>query len=199
MPIPNANLPVVILLSELELQCKVILRAGKRLREAAAHWKALDRGIDDGKNAAPIDIVGDCALCLSAASAISRLLFVGERQGKRSVLVSKRSRTLMHLLGEPTLRAVEALAVRNSWEHLDERLDKVLTCSSYSSYSDVHVSAQTPDPGTFVNRHFDPVKLEIGHGSDSIALQPLLDDCNQLSSRISSAFHTLQIELHEPY
>ena len=199
MPISGKNLPVIILLSELDLQCKIIVRAAERLREAAAHWSAFCRGEDDGNTAPPIDIVGNCTICLSSAAAISRLLFVGERKGKKSARIEKRCSTLMHLLGNPSLVAVKKLAVRNSWEHLDERLDEVLASRSYNSFSEIHVSVEPPDPGTFVNRHFDPVQMEIKHGPDSVALQPLIDESVDLVNRVSNAFKILQSELHDPY
>ena len=199
MPIPSANLPIVILLSELDLQCKMIVRAAERLREAAAHWIALDQCIDDGKTAPPIDIVGTCTICLSSAAAISRLLFLGDRTGARSARIPKRCHTLMLLLGNPSLIAVQALAVRNSWEHLDERLDEVLSSRAYNGFSEIHVAVKPPDAGTFVNRHFDPVNFEIKHGPDSVALQPLIDECLTLVARVADAYKVLQVKLHDPY
>ena len=105
----------------------------------------------------------------------------------------------MSLLGNPSLVAIQKLSVRNSWEHLDERLDEVLSSLAYSKYIEIQVSVKQPDEGTFVNRHFDPVKFEIKHGPDSVALQPLIDECLSLINRIAKAYKLLEHELHNPY
>lgn len=199
MPIPSANLPAAILLSELDLQCKIILRAAPQLQQAAAHWKCIDQGIDDGTTAPPIDIISTCTVVLSSAAAISRLLFVGKRNGKEAVRIDKRCKTLMALLKQPTLSAIRTLAVRNSWEHLDERLDDVLAAHTYRSFAEIHVAVTPPDPRTFVSRHFDPTSLAVRHGPDSTDLQPLITECTDLVTRIQLAFNTLQSELHAPY
>ncbi len=57
MPILNVNFPVVMLLSEIDLQCKLIARSAERLQDSAQHWILLGQGIDDNKIAPPIDIV----------------------------------------------------------------------------------------------------------------------------------------------
>jgi hypothetical protein len=179
----------------------MIVQSSERLRVAAAHWIALDQCIDDGNTSPPIDIVGTCTICLSSIAAISRLLFVGDRKGKKTIKIPKRCSALMSLLGNPSLIAVQKLSVRNSWEHLDERLDEVLSSPTYNDngYSEIHVSVKPPDQRTFVNRHFDPVNFEIKHGPDSVALQPLIEECLSLIDRVTNAYKLLEHELHNPY
>jgi len=199
MPIPGANLPAVILLCEIDLQCKVILRAGEYLRAAAARWIAFENGAEEISSAPPIEIIKECNTCLSAAASISRMLIVGERRGPRSSLVEPRCAVLMNLLGHPGLNTIASLAVRNSWEHLDERLDEVLISRSYQSYEEIRVAAIPLDQKTFINRHFDPVKFEVRHGPDSVALEPLIRDCQELLERIDEAWKLLRTEIHDPY
>jgi hypothetical protein len=199
MPIPNANIPAVILLCEIDLQCKFIFRAASWLRDAADHWQKLTAGIDDGATYPPIEIVARCNIILSAAAAVSRMLFVVHRKGAKSMRISRRCEVLMALLGQPSLNAVRSLAVRNSWEHLDERLDDVLAVRAFTAHSEVHVSPKPPSVDTFVNRRFDPITFSICHGPDVVELNPLVQECEVLVDRVNQAFKTLGSQLHDPY
>lgn len=199
MGISNANLPAVVLLCEIDLQCKVILRAAAWLREASVHWHKLARGVDDGTAFPPIEIVGRCSVIVSAAASVSRMLFVGKREGAKAKRLARRCEVLMVLLGNPQLDSIRWLEVRNSWEHLDERLDEVLVARSYKSYSEVHVSPQPPSADTFVNRHFDPTRFVIRHGPDAVALNPIIQECELLVDRVARALNTLSTGLHNPY
>lgn len=192
MPIPNSNFSAVILLSEVDLNCKLIGLAAEELREAAKHWIALDKGVDDGGIAPPIDIVSLCAVCLSSSSAIAKMLLVGARNGKKSVRIAKRCNALMALLGTPALTVTRSLAVRNAWEHLDERLDVVLESNACRSVSEVHVAVKQPDTATLVLRHFDPVAFHIKYGPDTVPLMALIEEARDLSVRVDKAFKLLQ-------
>ena len=199
MPIPSSNFSAVILLSEVGLNCKLIARAADQLQEAAKHWIALDRGVDDGGTAPPIDIVLMCAVCLSSSAAIAKMLLVGERKGKKSNRIAKRCTALMTLLGTPALTVTRSLAVRNSWEHLDERLDDVLESNTCRSVSEVHVAVKQPDPATLALRHFDPVAFHIKYGPDTVPLAALIDEAKDLSARVKKAFkhlHAAQVDIY---
>lgn len=133
MPIPNTRFNDVVLLCEIDLNCKIIARSAAKLEIAARHWINLTQGVDGGDRAPPIDIVTDCLSCLSAAAAVSRMLFLGKRTGKNRNRIKQRCERLTKLLGNPQISALDSLGVRNSWEHLDERLDDLLesnTCRS---------------------------------------------------------------------
>ena len=197
MPIASTNFSVVMLLSEIDLNCKLIARAALGLREAATHWIALDKGIDDGKTFPPIDIISRCSVCLGSAAAISRLLLLGDRKGKKAVRIGKRCEILMRLLDQPPLPVISSFSVRNSWEHLDERLDDLLESRASSSYSEVHVAVKPLDTSTFVLRRFDPTSFAIKYGSDSLSLSSLVAEASDLSSRIAGAFKALHAsEVH---
>ncbi len=202
MSIPSSNFPAVALLSEIDLQCKLIIHNGARLQESAQHWIAIDKGIDDGKKALPIDIVAYCSICLSAAASIYKNLFLGARVNKKTVsVISKRCTELMRLLENPSLPVISAIAVRNSWEHMDERLDSWLSSRIRgTSCAGIHVSVKPPKDEVFVLRHFDPVLMEIKHGKDeSIHLQPLITEAEKLSQLIDNAFKKLQNEQSNIY
>ena len=192
MSIPIANFDSVIFLLEINLQCKVINRSAIKLREYADYWIDLNSGIDNGTSAAPIDIIAVCTACLSAAASIRKLLFHGDRKGVTRIRCDK----LMALLGNPLLPTLSSAMVRNSWEHLDERLDALLSAKTYDSFSEIHVAVKAPDSSTFVLRCFDPVKMEIRYGGDVIALEPCINEAKELSDLVSSAFQRLNSKPH---
>ncbi len=174
-PISAEHLAIVILLDELELQCSLAESAIERLRLAAHAWKNKVPGA--GR---PIDVVGDCIICLSAAAAIYRLLEPGDRNGKRLKASKPRCRALRRVLGYPAVVELKKQGTRNSWEHMDERLDTVFTAGTFRSFAPVHVSPQPPSSDTFVHHHFDPVAMAIRHGADSLDLEALFLECADL-------------------
>jgi len=178
-------------LLELSLQCQLATRYTEHLEKAAAHWIALENGIDDGGKSPPIDIVACCAVCLSAMAAIRRLLFVG---GRANHSVRKRCAALLDLLGNPALPNLRAAEVRNSWEHFDERLDALLATRVSGAVSQIHISAKPADATTTVLRRFDPVGFAIHFTSETIALRPCVEEVKVLASRVSDAFARLRQE-----
>lgn len=187
MPIHNSNFNTVVLLCEVDLNCKIILRNIEKLKVAAKHLIDLSKGIDDGSKAPPIDIVTDCFACLTAAAAVARLLYIGDRKGKKAVRIQQRCNLLTHELGNPSISALKSISVRNSWEHLDERLDDILETQTCRSHSEIHVSPTPPSQGTFVSRHFDPNTLEIKFAGDVFSLGPIAEEALLLSERVNAA------------
>ncbi len=195
MPIPSTNFAATMLLLEIDLHCKTIIRTAEWLNESAEHWTAVSQGIDDGKKMPPIAIVAQCTACLSSAASIRRLLFLAGRSGKRLRVIEKRCAALMHILGNPAVPVICSVAVRNSWEHLDERLDDLLSTRGFKSYADIHVAAEPPAAGTIALRHFDPVRMEIRYGpTEAIALEPLVHEARKLETLIAKAWTRLQTE-----
>lgn len=192
MPIPSDNFGAVLFLSELGLQCHLFERAMKNLEAAAEHWNNIAQGIDDGTTAPPLQIVGDCTVCLSSMAAVRRILY----PPNATASVQRRASAILNVLGTPTLVNVTSARVRNSWEHFDERLDKYLMArkGAGGSVTELHVSAQTPDAKTTVLRRFDPVEIAIHFAGDKISLRPAADEMRNLSERIKAAYHRLQTE-----
>jgi hypothetical protein len=98
MLIPSSNFNTVILLMEVDLNCEIIARSTEKLRIAAMHRINLSQGIDDAGKATKIDIITDCFACLTAAAAVSRLLCLGDRKGKRADRIKQRCDLLMNEL-----------------------------------------------------------------------------------------------------
>jgi hypothetical protein len=169
------HLATIILLDELELQCHLADAAIARLRISAEAWKA-----NTHEAGRPIDIVSDCIVCLSAAASIYRLLQPGDRKGNRLRTSKKRCKALRRALGYPPTSEIAKQGTRNSWEHMDERIDAIFIEGKYRSFSAVHVSPRPPSDETFVHHHFDPIAMTIRHGADSINLELLAAECANL-------------------
>lgn len=193
MPIPSSNFGAVLFLCELRLQIHLFERSMTRLTRAAQHWRDLHASVDDGQTASPLEIVAECSVCLSSLAAVRRVLYPGV--GATST-ARRRSEALLAVLGNPTLVAVQSVAVRNSWEHLDERLDAYLRQESVGvrAVSEVHVSVDAPTPGTLALRRFDPVDLAIHYAEDRVALGICAEEIAELSCRIKEAYRRLQSE-----
>jgi len=63
---------------------------------------------------------------------------------------------------------------------MDERIDAIFVEGKYRSFSPVHVSPRPPSDETFVHHHFDPIAMTIRHGADSINLELLSAECDNL-------------------
>lgn len=198
--IPGNNFAPAIFLVELEIQCNLINKGSEKLEKAAAYWQALNSGIEinDGKCSAPIDIVATCSVILSAVASIRRVLFLSNRSGKKHDLIEKRCVMLMELLGTPDLPIMNSAAVRNAWEHMDERLDGLLVNWEGGSISPIHVAAEPPE-GTIALRRFDPVNFSIHYADLEIRLRPCIEEARLLSERISMAFTRLPNERFDIY
>lgn len=195
MPIPSHNFGAVLFLEELLLQCQLVTRSAERLDQAAAYWIDLERSIHErtiakGDIAAPIAIIADCVVCLSAMAAIRRILYPS---GSVSNRVQKRSAVLLNMLGNPSLPNLIAISVRNSWEHFDERLDEFLTKKISKVYAP-YVAAAPPKSDSIVLRRFDPVGFAIYFGNDPIALRPCIEEVKFLFGRIHQAFKCLETD-----
>jgi hypothetical protein len=191
--IPSSNFIAVVLLLELDIQCKLIDRYAKKLEEAASQWIQLEQGMDADTMASPIDIVAACTVCLSAMAAIRRLLFVCDRKGSKG-RIGKRCAVLTDLLGNPSLPSLSSATVRNSWEHHDERIDDLLATAPIEDISPIYVAASPPQKDTVVLRRFDPVGFAIHFAGESISLRPCIEDAKLLAARITSAWARLQQE-----
>lgn len=193
MPIPSHNFGAVLFLSELGLQLHLFRRSISRLERAAEHRKDLESGIDDGQVAPPIDIVADCTVCLASLAAVRRVL---RPSPKAPTTARDRATAIDGLLGQPPLPNVTSVSVRNSWEHLDERLDDCLGSRTpgFGSVTEIHVSCKPPSSTTTVLRRFDPVQFAIHFGGSVVSLKDCVMEMDDLQKRIDQAYVKLQTE-----
>lgn len=184
----------VLFLLDLMTRCQIVARCADRLERAAKHWVNVEQGIDDGQVAPPLDIIVDCTVCLSSMAAIRRIL--RPKDGSKPA-VKRRSSALLKLLGEPAIpNLVVAIEVRNSWEHIDERLDDILRTRQRGSVEPtIYISSTPPDSNAIVLRRFDPIGFAIHFGDDVIALRPCIEEVSQLLKLVDGAFVQLRSEI----
>lgn len=195
MPISNANFGVVALLDELHFQCRLFQRNFERLEDAADHWIKMERGEDFDRKVPPIDILAWCTVCLSAMAAIRRLVVAGPRDP----VADRRRKALQSLLGNPSLTNVATPSVRNAWEHLDERLDRLLPKMQSGALSHLHVAATAPHNDTVALKRFDPVTMTIHFAGEGIPLRPAHTEIDLLYTRLEAAMVRLQSEIVLPW
>lgn len=115
-------------------------------------------------------------------------------------MAQHRRDVLRAFLDDPALPNVYNSAVRNSWEHADERIDEfVPTLQVGDSVSQLHVSARTPEPRTKMLKRFDPQALTIHFLEQAIPLRPARAEVADLSSRLDDAMVRLHAEVARPW
>jgi hypothetical protein len=121
MSIPSFNFVPAMFLLELDSQCRLAEFCYEKLRESAPGWYENSTIVDFEQALAPQEIMIFCVGFLSCAKNIARFLF-SEVKGKPRCRAAH-MRDLLTVGDLPTLKNV---SVRNSFEHLDERLDSIL-------------------------------------------------------------------------
>ena len=188
MPIASANFPVLALLIELHLNCLDAERAIKKLRTGCRHWRLLHQGKDFDSKFPPGDILAWASVCLSAFNRIRLMLYPGTR---RSRVVLNRCALLQKMLGNPGLDHVCAPAVRNAWEHFDERLDQLVRGPRPKRYSHVAISVDPRPADTLVFRAVDAVRLTITVLDQEIPIVPCLGEIRALNAAVEAAHDSL--------
>lgn len=190
--ISGNNFAPVMFLIELQIQCNLISKSAGKLEKAIAYWKAIKSGIEiDGQGCAPIDIVATCSVILSAVASIRRILFLGDRKGKKHTLTEKRCTALMELLGSPDLPCINSAEVRNAWDHMDERLDEFLKDWDGGSISSIHIASAPPNKSVALRR-FDPANFSILFANKEISLSSCIEESKLLSERVDMTLKKLQ-------
>ena len=188
--VENAYFNILIYCSDLQFQCSLFNRSFKRLEICAEHWIKLCSGKGtDGEIVSPLEIMAECTVCLSAMAAIRRMLFPSENANSK---VRTRSSLLKELLNVPILKNISSVSVRNSWEHNDERLDKILESRiiGKTKISDAYVSTKTPSEELTVLRRFNPIERSIYFSNEKIDLKLCSDEIADLLQCIKLYFQS---------
>jgi hypothetical protein len=128
-------------------------------------------------------------------SAIRHQLVAGRRDG----VADQRRAILLQFLGNPQLQIVGSPVVRDSWEHLDERLDRLIPPMRSGAISHVYVAAKPPREGTVVLKRFDPVGFAIHFADQAVLLRPAAREIDDLETAVAAAMSRLQHEIVFPW
>jgi hypothetical protein len=188
MPISAKNHLIVAMLTELHLQCSLFERALKELRKGARHWRLLAQGKDFDRKYPPLDILAWSTVCLASFARTRHILDPGSRQGRR---IRARCRALRGLLTLPPMPNVCSPLVRNSWEHMDERLDAAFAAPRFSAYSHLSVAIDDGLRSVTAFRRFDPKTLTLSFGNESLAIKACIPEMRGLATAIRDAMASL--------
>jgi len=132
----------------------------------------------------------DCTAFLSAAAVISKILFPGGRRDKKIAHRCKRLRELLNITDceFPLLRN---LPVRNSFEHVDERLDEILADFTQGGVAPLSVHEKQPDADTIVGKRFNPKALTISFAGSELSLGESTSEIMELESRLNPGLKKL--------
>lgn len=186
MRIKKHNFAPSIFLLELSTQCNFAKECDRWLLQAASGWCTRAPQEQFAERRAPRDIMIYCTAFLSAAGVVSKLLFPGRRRS--AIHRCKRLRELLDI-GESELPVLRDLAVRNAFEHVDERLDMILPSFTQGSFAPVSVS-EAPSVDLIL-KHFDLRLLMISFASNKLSLVDCTAEISRVGSQIKAAFRKL--------
>lgn len=186
-------IPEITYLLLIRDQVERAARAYRRLKEGATLYQTMLGAKDNNDPRAPIEMVRSAHSFLTYAAIVSRLLFSGNRpiSRKRRLLVDARCKKLRRLLGVTVrdLKALQKFSVRNHFEHIDERLDSIFDewDGSRISVEPTRVGAPNPDPDALTLHRIDPATLEVAFAQDAVEIEPIWQDIQKVSAKVSPA------------
>lgn len=142
---------------EVWLQCQIAMHAFDRLNEYARVQVTRDFTATNPRPRGAIAVLADCSTFLSACAILSHCLFPASRG--RAARRGKRLRELMNIEHLPALQALE---VRNSFAHIDERLDQLLESNETDEIVQIHL-ARTPPTAKLVLKRLNPTTLTLSY------------------------------------
>lgn len=146
--------PDQLYISELRMQCILAKSAYKHLAkycEVVGDNKASVEPLPYS----PLDIVAQCTLFLSAVATISKILFPADTKvTERGERLRKRLKVQGEFLGP------QSRAVRNSFEHIDERIDALLPQHENDDVCFYDIDDQAPKQSLVLKR-LDPRSRKI--------------------------------------
>lgn len=186
MAIKGYNFAPSMFLLELSTQCNFAKECDRWLRRAAPGWYSHATEQQVMEQMAPMTIMIYCTAFLSAAGVISKSLFP---RRKKVIHRCKRLRELLEIK-DAELPILRDLAVRNAFEHVDERLDTILPSLTRGSFAPVSVSEASK--ATIVLKRFDPRHLTISFANTpNLSLVDCMAEISRVESQINPAFKKL--------
>lgn len=179
MTIPFKNVDAILFLAELNLQCNFAERAATRLQVARVGW--IKKSFNS-ERIPPIEIFEACHQLLLASGVISKILF----GGGHNVRPRKRGTLLRKLMLLPELPLLAERSVRNSYEHVDERLDEMAhKFSSEVKISPLSVSDSEPEPNEIVLKRFSPRDMRIYFSEQFVDLMGLISEIDSVRKGVN--------------
>jgi hypothetical protein len=169
-------------LAELTTQYLLAKYAYERLSEQARCDINRDFNSRKPRSNGPIEVLAHCTVFLSAAGVIAKILFPNEKDPTSK----KRGERLCSLLELPDLPTLKSVFVRNSFEHIDSRLDRFLE-KSPAKLVQYHLARHAPPEGVAVLKRFNPRDLSVSYLDDRLDLRACYSEIELVEERVSKA------------
>lgn len=196
--VTGENSAASLYLWELTIQCQIAEHAFARLKEQARVDVERDFDSPHPHPQTAIELFADCSAFLSASGIIAKILFAGidtnaEKREKNLGLkvAAKRSAALRELLELEDLPSLRSLGVRNAFEHIDERLDRLLKDSPSERFVWVHLSRHEPAPGMVLKR-FDPNRLKVSYLDDELDIAACNSEVVRIQERLKVSYDSVR-------
>lgn len=175
------------------MQCQMAGHAYERLSEQARCEIQRDFSSRKPRPLNTVELLADCTVFLSAAAVIAKILFSGADPKNGKALTSKSLKTsaircerLRGLLGFQNLPTLRSLGVRNAFEHIDERLDRLLTQNTPVKLVQYHLTRHPPPDGLVLKR-FDPQNISISYLDERLDLQACFSEIKLVEAGVAKA------------
>ena len=187
LTVKGNDVPDRIYFVELMTQCALAKHAYSRLAEYTRVQLDRDYDVKKARPLTPIEVIADCTVFLSAAAVIAKLLFPRESSA------GARALDLRTKLGVNSLPHLNSTAVRNSFEHIDERLDRIVRDHKGQEVCQIHVARQQPQQSVVLKR-FDPNCLSLSFLGDTLDLRACHSELLELERLLKHALKPSRVE-----
>lgn len=184
MPVPSANLPAWIVVEEVYCQCLIAIRAFDQLSHGVTGWRKTQKF--DPHGMAPNDMLIRCNTLLSSFAVMNQMLFShsgNQADGRKRI----RQENLRQLLGVPDLPMIRSVKVRNSFEHIDERLDDLLAQGFPPRFESLRINDDPATADTTVLRWIQPSRLVLSFDDHQLDLRACIQEVQTLKQAAMDA------------
>lgn len=192
--IHGENSAAALYLWELTIQCQIAEHAFARLKEEGRVQVTRDYSSSRPHPRTSIELFSDCSAFLSASGIVAKILFASIdaktsklRQNPVLALAARRSTALRELLQLENLPSLRSLGVRNAFEHIDERLDRLLKESPSEQFVWLHLSRDEPPAGLVLKR-FNPNTLNLSYLDNELNLEECHSEILQVREKLKGAY-----------
>lgn len=192
--IQGKNSAAALYLWELTIQCQIAEYAFARLKEEGRVQVTRDYSSPHPYPETAIELFADCSAFLSASGIVAKILFasIDTKASKHDhnsprALAARRSTALRELLQLEDLPFLRSLCVRNSFEHIDERLDRLLKENPSQQYVWLHLSRDEPPAGLVLKR-FNPNTLHLSYLDNELNLGGCYSDILRIRGQLNGAY-----------
>ncbi|MDP2681114.1 MAG: hypothetical protein Q8O85_20690 [Rhodoferax sp.] len=186
---------------ELTIQCQIAELAFVRLKEAGRVQVTRDYSSPRPHPKGAIQLLADCAAFLSASGIVAKILFASVdtkasrlEQNPVLALAAKRGAALRGLLQLEDLPSLRTLGVRNAFEHIDERLDRLLNENPSEKFVWLHLSPDEPPAGLVLKR-FNPNTLQLSYLDNQLNLEDCHSEILRVREKLNGAYD--KVRTHE--